>query len=95
MSRINFFPHLKNAWDFSQTRQPEIEKLPVNQDGRMMLIPYTQIIFVEAYEDYSYVHTANQKFLTSHRLKNLEERLGPHRFSGASQVSGNLEMVTE
>ncbi len=91
-----FLSALKNAWDFSQTRQPEIEKLPVNQDGRMILIPYTQIIFVEAYEDYSYVHTANQKFLTSHRLKHLEERLGPHRFFRVHRkYLVNLEMVTE
>ncbi|WP_027720493.1 LytR/AlgR family response regulator transcription factor [Maridesulfovibrio zosterae] len=91
-----FLSALKSAWDFSQTRQPEIEKLPVNQDGRMILIPYTQIIFVEAYEDYSYVHTANQKFLTSHRLKYLEERLGPHRFFRVHRkYLVNLEMVTE
>ncbi|WP_320171514.1 LytTR family DNA-binding domain-containing protein [Maridesulfovibrio sp.] len=91
-----FLSALKNAWDYSQTRQPEIEKLPVNQDGSMILIPYTQIIFVEAYEDYSYVHTSTQKFLTSHRLKNLEERLEPHRFFRVHRkYLVNLEMVTE
>lgn len=91
-----FLSALKSAWDFSRTRQPEIEKLPVNQDGKMILIPYTQIIFVEAYEDYSYVHTANQKFLTSHRLKNLEERLTPFRFFRVHRkYLVNLEMVTE
>ncbi|SMF25995.1 LytR/AlgR family response regulator transcription factor [Desulfovibrio gilichinskyi] len=91
-----FLAALKHAWDYSQTRQPEIEKLPVNQDGRMILIPYTQIIFVEAYEDYSYVHTATQKFLTSHRLKTLEERLEPHRFFRVHRkYLVNLEMVTE
>jgi DNA-binding LytR/AlgR family response regulator len=91
-----FLAALKHAWDYSQTRQPEIEKLPVNQDGRMILIPYTQIIFVEAYEDYSYVHTATQKFLTSHRLKALEERLEPHRFFRVHRkYLVNLEMVTE
>ncbi len=91
-----FLTALKHAWDYSQTRQPEIEKLPVNQDGRMILIPYTQIIFVEAYEDYSYVHTATQKFLTSHRLKALEERLEPHRFFRVHRkYLVNLEMVTE
>ena len=91
-----FLAALKNAWDSSRTRQPEIEKLPVNQDGRMILIPYTQIIFIEAYEDYSYVHTASQKFLTSHRLKHLEDRLGPHRFFRVHRkYLVNLEMVTE
>ena len=68
----------------------------MSQDGRTILIPYDQIIFVEAFEDYSYVHTANQKFLSSHRLKNLEDRLGPHRFFRVHRkYLVNLDMVTE
>ena len=91
-----FLAALRQAWDQSQTRGPEIEKLAVNQDGRMILVPYTQVIFVEAYEDYSYVHTANQKLLTSYRLKALEERLKPHRFFRVHRkYLVNLEMVTE
>ncbi|MGE4503844.1 MAG: LytR/AlgR family response regulator transcription factor [Desulfovibrionaceae bacterium] len=92
----DFLAALKTAWDFSRVRNPEIEKLAVNQDGKTILIPYTQIIFVEAYEDYSYVHTSGQKFLTSHRLKNLEDRLAPHRFFRVHRkFLVNLDMVTE
>lgn len=91
-----FLAALKTAWEHKYTRTPEIEKLAVNQDGRMILIPYTQIIFVEAYEDYSYVHTASQKFLTSYRLKHLEDRLEPHRFFRVHRkYLVNLDMVTE
>jgi DNA-binding LytR/AlgR family response regulator len=91
-----FLSALKQAWDVSRTRSPKIEKLAVNQDGRMMLVPYNQIVFVEAFEDYSYVHTANQKFLTSYRLKHLEERLKPHRFFRVHRkYLVNLDMVTE
>lgn len=92
----SFLAALKSAWDQSASRRPEIEKLAVTQDGRTILIPYDQIIFVEAFEDYSYVHTANQKFLSSHRLKNLEDRLGPHRFFRVHRkYLVNLDMVTE
>ncbi len=92
----DFLAALKSAWDFSRSQSPEIEKLAVNQDGKTILIPYTQIIFVEAYEDYSYVHTSKQKFLTSHRLKNLEDRLAPHRFFRVHRkYLVNLDMVTE
>jgi DNA-binding LytR/AlgR family response regulator len=74
----------------------EIEKLPINQDGRLLLVPYSQIVFIEAYEDYSYVHTSGDKFLTSYRLKNLEERLRKHRFFRVHRkYLVNLEMVTE
>ncbi|WP_147819851.1 LytR/AlgR family response regulator transcription factor [Salidesulfovibrio onnuriiensis] len=92
----NFMAALRHAWDQTRTRAPEIEKLAVNQDGRMFLIPYDQIIFVEAYEDYSYVHTSQQKFLTSYRLKNLEDRLKPHRFFRVHRkYLVNLDTVTE
>ncbi len=92
----SFLAALKAAWDQTANRRPEIEKLAVTQDGRTILIPYDQIIFVEAFEDYSYVHTANQKFLSSHRLKNLEDRLGPHRFFRVHRkYLVNLDMVTE
>ncbi len=92
----SFLAALKTAWDQTANRRPEIEKLAVTQDGRTILIPYDQIIFVEAFEDYSYVHTANQKYLSSYRLKNLEDRLGPHRFFRVHRkYLVNLDMVTE
>jgi len=92
----SFLAALKSAWEQTANRRPEIDKLAVTQDGRTILIPYDQIIFVEAFEDYSYVHTANQKFLSSYRLKNLEDRLGPHRFFRVHRkYLVNLDMVTE
>lgn len=92
----SFLAALKTAWEQTANRRPEIDKLAVSQDGRTILIPYDQIIFVEAFEDYSYVHTANQKFLSSYRLKNLEDRLGPHRFFRVHRkYLVNLDMVTE
>jgi DNA-binding LytR/AlgR family response regulator len=92
-----FVSALRAAWEFTSKNRPlEIEKLAVNLDGRTILIPYNRIIFIEAYEDYSYVHTADQKFLTSYRLKNLEDRLRPHRFFRVHRkFLVNLDMVTE
>ncbi|MDD4730820.1 MAG: LytTR family DNA-binding domain-containing protein [Desulfovibrio sp.] len=91
-----FLAALKQAWETSHKASPEIEKLAVTQDGKTILIPYTQIIFVEAFEDYSYVHTSGQKFLTSHRLKHLEDRLEPHRFFRVHRkYLVNMDMVTE
>lgn len=92
-----FMKALSQAWEYGTTPRPvEIEKLPITLDGRTVLIPYTQIIFVEAYEDYSYVHTAGQKFLTSYRLKVLEDRLRQYRFFRVHRkYLVNLEMVTE
>ena len=87
---------LRQAWDYTQFKKVEIEKLPINIDGKLLLVPYNQIVFVEAFEDYSYVHTANDKYLTSYRLKNLEQRLRHHRFFRVHRkYLVNLDMVTE
>lgn len=91
-----FIKALRQAWDYSQTRPVEIEKLPISLEGRVILIPYSQIVFVEAYEDYSFVHTNQEKFLTSFRLKYLEDRLRTHRFFRVHRkYLVNLELVTE
>ncbi len=92
-----FLLALRQAWDHSKRfAQVDIEKLAVNLEGRTILVPYNQIIFVEAYEDYSYVHTATQKFLTSYRMKLLEDRLRQHRFFRVHRkYLVNLDMVTE
>ncbi len=92
----SFLSALRHAWNLNRPARLEIEKLPVNLDGKMILVPYNQIVFVEAYEDYSFVHTSQEKFLTSYRLKNLEERLGRHGFFRVHRkYLVNLEMVNE
>ncbi|WP_028573830.1 LytR/AlgR family response regulator transcription factor [Desulfonatronovibrio hydrogenovorans] len=92
----SFLTALRQAWDVNRGSRLEIEKLPINLDGKMILVPYNQIVFVEAYEDYSFVHTSQEKFLTSYRLKNLEERLNRHGFFRVHRkYLVNLEMVTE
>lgn len=94
----DFLSALRQAWDGARSgqRAMEIDKLAVTLDGRMVLVGYDQIVFVEAYEDYSYVHTTSSKLLTSYRLKNLESRLGPHGFFRVHRkYLVNLNMVTE
>ncbi|GFM37602.1 LytR/AlgR family response regulator transcription factor [Desulfovibrio psychrotolerans] len=93
----DFLSALKQAWDHSSRFRPvEIERLAITLEGKTMLLPYHEIIFVEAYEDYSYVHTATQKYLTSYRLKVLESRLRAHRFFRVHRkYLVNLDMVTE
>jgi DNA-binding LytR/AlgR family response regulator len=92
----DFMDALRQAWSKDHNCTPEIEKLSINQDGRHLLIPYTQIVYIEACEDYSFVHTAQERFLTSYRLKNLEPRLRPHRFCRVHRkYLVNLDMVTE
>ena len=100
-----FLSALRSAWQDAGSgphgghggaRRPEIERLAVSLDGRTVLVAYDQVVFVEAYADYSYVHTTSNKFLTSYRLKNLQERLAPHGFFRVHRkYLVNLNMVTE
>jgi len=92
-----FLTALRQAWEHSRRYATiDIEKLAISLDGRTILLPYNQIIFIEAYEDYSYVHTATQKFLTSYRIKILEDRLRRHRFFRVHRkYLVNLDLVTE
>jgi DNA-binding LytR/AlgR family response regulator len=93
----SFLRALRQAWDHSSRFAPmDIEKLAISLEGRTILVPYNEIVFVEAYEDYSYVHTSSQKFLTSYRMKLLEDRLRQHRFFRVHRkYLVNLDMVTE
>lgn len=73
-----------------------LERLPVDKGGKTVLIPYQEIVFAKAYEDYSYVHTARESFLTSFSLKMLEERFKSARFFRAHRkFLVNLDQVTE
>lgn len=73
-----------------------LERLPVDKGGKTVLIPYQEIVFAKAYEDYSYVHTAKENFLTSFSLKMLEERFRAARFFRAHRkFLVNLDQVTE
>lgn len=93
----DFTTALKKAWNTEpKTNSAELNKLSIALGGRTLLLPYDDITFIEADEDYSHVHSADDKFLTSYRLKNLEDRLRPHGFFRVHRkYLVNLQMVTE
>lgn len=92
---------IKKVWSWDESirkAKPEVKlrRLPVDKGGRTLLIPYDNIIFAEAWEDCSYVHTAEEAFLTSFSLKALEERFEDSRFFRAHRkFLVNLDQVTE
>ena len=65
--------------DSATTGSPEagarIERIPVEKGGRTLLIPAEEILYVEAHDDYSRVHTVDGRFLSALSLTTLEERL--------------------
>ncbi len=59
---------------------PRVERIPVEKGGRTLLIPAEEILYVEAQDDYSRVHTAAGRFLCALSLTVLEGRLEPLGF---------------
>ncbi|MBC5992894.1 LytR/AlgR family response regulator transcription factor [Pontibacter cellulosilyticus] len=47
---------------------------------RIIKVPYSEIIWVEAYDNYSFIVTADQKYLVSSTLKDMEHKLPPQNF---------------
>jgi DNA-binding LytR/AlgR family response regulator len=92
-------PESAEPWGQDEPRQAgpmRFDRLPVDKGGKTVLIPYQDVVFAKAYEDYSYVHTARESFLTSFSLKMLEERFKMARFFRAHRkFLVNLDQVTE
>jgi two-component system LytT family response regulator len=56
------------------------ERIPVEKGGHKVLVPISQIHYVEAKDDYSCIYTADDRFLSTISLAKLEQRLTPHGF---------------
>jgi DNA-binding LytR/AlgR family response regulator len=56
------------------------ERLPVEKGGRKVLVPIEQIRYIEAKDDYSCIYTADERYLSTISLAQLEMRLKPHGF---------------
>lgn len=57
-----------------------IERIPIEKGGRTLLIATKEIIYADAQDDYSRVHTADGHYLSVLSLTALEERLEPLGF---------------
>lgn len=52
-----------------------LEKVFVRQNQDLISLEVKNILFVEAYDNYAYIQTTTEKFLISHTLKSVEEKL--------------------
>jgi two-component system, LytTR family, response regulator len=54
------------------------DRIVVKNGSKIEIIPIDSIVMVEAYGDYIWIHTADQKFLKQQTLKSIESLLGRH-----------------
>lgn len=64
----------------SQGRPTASERIPVEKGGKKLLIPATKITYVMAKDDYSYLHTETDRYLSTVSLAQLESKLEPLGF---------------
>lgn len=59
---------------------PKVSRLPVEKLGKKLLVPIDEIVYVTSKDDYSFVHTRDQRYLSSMSLGALERRLAAEAF---------------
>jgi len=57
-----------------------IERVPVEKGGRKLLLQVDDIYYVMAKDDYSYIYTAEERYLSTVSLAQLESKLEPQGF---------------
>jgi DNA-binding LytR/AlgR family response regulator len=73
-----------------------VDRIPVDKSGRTLLIAGDEILFISAYDDYTYVHTAEGRYLSTLSMTALEQRLGALGFFRAHRsYLVNLSRVRE
>jgi DNA-binding LytR/AlgR family response regulator len=95
---------LSNPVDDSQPRpaaplQPPgtepLVRIPVQRDGRTVLVDRTAIVYASAVRGYSYLKLADERLLVSFSLNELERRLRGHFFRTHRAYLVNLDHVRE
>lgn len=56
------------------------EKLFVRKEQEIIALMSDQIVYAEAFDNYTKLFTSDDKYMISHTLKRVEETLGPHGF---------------
>jgi two-component system response regulator LytT len=62
------------------TKSGQTERIPVEKSGKKMLIAVNTIRYIMARDDYSYLHTEQDRYLSTVSLAQLEAKLEPHGF---------------
>ncbi|MEJ8801024.1 LytR/AlgR family response regulator transcription factor [Pontibacter sp. H249] len=64
----------------SKDQEVATDYIFVKVKHRIIKVHYSEIIWVEAYDNYSFIVTADQKYLVSSTLKDMEHKLPPQNF---------------
>lgn len=80
----------------SESGAVRIERIPVEKAGRKLLLDVGDVYYVMAKDDYSYLHTDGERYLSTVSLATLESKLDRHGFFRVHRrFLVNLSQVSE
>jgi two-component system response regulator LytT len=62
------------------TKGTQMERIPVEKSGKKLLVATDKIHYIMAKDDYSYLHTDSDRYLSTVSRAQLESKLEPHGF---------------
>ena len=75
-----FLQAVGKARDLLQQTVAEPEVLVAKVDGKLVRIPFTDILYIEGLKEYVRIHTPSGRYVTLERMKNLEDFLPTQAF---------------
>lgn len=79
-ARIKTHEPVKKIGEEEKSSSLKLGLIPVEYQGKTILLEESNIIFAQASQDYTYIHTAKERYLTRFTLKELESRLNQQQF---------------
>jgi two-component system response regulator LytT len=70
----------KKILSSNNTQGPKTDRIPVEKGGKKLLVSTDKIRFIMAKDDYSYLHTETDRYLSTVSLSQLEAKLEPFNF---------------
>jgi len=64
----------------AEVKRRSVGLIPIEHNGKTILVDEKNIVYLFASNDYTFIKTNKEKYLTKFTLKDLEKRLNPHLF---------------
>ena len=80
--------------DQIKNKSEYLSRIMIKNKEQILLVPVTEIIWIEAAGDYVYIHTVSHKYLCREKLIALEAKLNPDEFARVHRSSiVNITMI--
>ncbi len=87
---------LLRLFDHFSLNKGFLERLIVSHKNRLILIPVSDVDWIESYGNYLKIHTGDKTYLLRQTMKNLETRINPEKFLRIHRATlVNLDRIKE